>query len=53
MRGAGGLHLGPGGSVRTQAMIKNLKTNLFITDGSIAVYTENSDEKPIKIYTAV
>lgn len=37
MRGVGGLHLGAGGSVRAQAMINNLKTNLFITDGSIDI----------------
>lgn len=37
MRGVDGLHLGVGGSVRVQAMINNLKSNLFITDGSIDI----------------
>lgn len=36
MRGADSLPLGAGGFVRAQALIKNLKTNLFITDGSIS-----------------
>ena len=36
MRGAGSLHSRAGGLVRAQAMTKKLKTNLFITDGSIS-----------------